>query len=99
MPKTRVISLRDTEAVAAAKADGTFVRIDRQTNWGNPFRLHKNTAAGRARAIEQYRAWIATEADLLNALPTLQGKTLACWCAPKPCHGDVLAALADAEDA
>ena len=26
----------------------------------------------------------------------LKGKTLACWCAPLACHGDILAELADA---
>ena len=29
-------------------------------------------------------------------LGELRGKRLACYCAPLPCHGDVLAALADA---
>lgn len=28
------------------------------------------------------------------ALPELAGKTLGCWCAPRPCHGDVLVRLA-----
>ena len=31
---------------------------------------------------------------MLN-LPELKDKTLACWCKPKACHGDVLAKLAD----
>lgn len=26
-------------------------------------------------------------------LEPLRGKTLACWCAPEPCHGDVIAEL------
>jgi hypothetical protein len=28
-------------------------------------------------------------------VPELRGRTLACWCAPELCHGDVLAELAD----
>ncbi len=28
------------------------------------------------------------------SIKALHGKTLACWCAPKPCHGDVLAKIA-----
>ncbi len=31
----------------------------------------------------------------MKALPELKDKTIACWCHPKACHGDVLAALAD----
>lgn len=92
----RVINLRDTAAVTAAQKDGTFVRIDRTTRWGNPFRM--TTEADRATVIAQYRVWIATESDLLDALPTLRGKSLACWCAPRPCHGDVLVALVEGGD-
>jgi hypothetical protein len=29
-------------------------------------------------------------------VPALRGKTLACWCVPELCHGDILAELADA---
>jgi hypothetical protein len=28
-------------------------------------------------------------------LHELRGKDLVCWCAPKPCHGDVLLRLAN----
>jgi Domain of unknown function (DUF4326) len=31
----------------------------------------------------------------MTALPELRGKTLVCWCAPLPCHGDVLVELAN----
>ena len=36
-----------------------------------------------------------TRPDLLARLGELRGKRLACWCAPKSCHGDVLAELAE----
>lgn len=36
--------------------------------------------------------------ELLALVPELRGRALACWCAPEPCHGDVLAELADASD-
>jgi hypothetical protein len=32
----------------------------------------------------------------MAALPELRGKRLVCYCHPLPCHGDVLAELADA---
>jgi len=64
----------------------------------------------RAAAVENYRAWLAGDdfngmvparsADrdaLLQALPSLRGKNLACWCSlDGPCHADVLLELANA---
>ena len=32
----------------------------------------------------------------MAALPELRSKDLVCWCAPKPCHADVLLELANA---
>jgi len=29
------------------------------------------------------------------ALPELKGKRLGCWCAPLPCHGDILRELCE----
>ena len=34
--------------------------------------------------------------DIYNRIPELRGKTLVCWCSPEPCHGDILAKLANA---
>jgi hypothetical protein len=39
---------------------------------------------------------LVTRPDLVAQLPELRSKTLACWCKPGPCHGDVIARLADA---
>ncbi|MEZ5184769.1 MAG: DUF4326 domain-containing protein [Candidatus Nanopelagicales bacterium] len=71
--------------------DGDVVRIDRRTEWGNPYRIGPD--GNRARVIEAYRLWIGTRPDLLERLPELAGKRLACWCAPRACHGDVLGEL------
>jgi hypothetical protein len=54
----------------------------------------------REKAIEAFRAdlqlRIATgDEQLIRDLAALSGKTLGCWCSPKPCHGDVLAKAAD----
>ncbi|MER6289893.1 DUF4326 domain-containing protein [Streptomyces sviceus] len=43
----------------------------------------------RAEVMAKYRP------DLLALLPGLRGKALACWCAPEPCHAEVLAELAE----
>lgn len=69
------------------------VRIDRQTEWGNPFVMGRD--GDRAEVIEKYRKWILTQPRLLGKIKTLKGKTLGCWCSPAACHGDVLAELAD----
>ncbi len=67
------------------------VRIDRRTKWGNPFIIGADGT--REQVIAQYRSWVLTQPSLLNDLPELIGKDLACWCAPLPCHGDVLLEL------
>lgn len=64
------------------------------SDWANPFRAQK--VGGAERAVELYRAWLLTDRpDLLARLPELRGRTLACWCKTGPCHGQVLAELAD----
>jgi Domain of unknown function (DUF4326) len=52
----------------------------------------------RDQVIAKYRLWLWAEIkagriDLAN-LAALHGKTLGCWCAPKRCHGEVLARAA-----
>ena len=68
------------------------IRIDRATMWGNPFII--GVHGTRAEVIEQYRIWlwnrISDGSITIAQLTTLHGKTLACHCAPKACHGDVL---------
>jgi hypothetical protein len=66
------------------------VYIGKSSKWANPF-----TKGTRRELVEQYRAWVVQQPDLMAALPELKGKTLGCWCKPKPCHGDVLAELAE----
>lgn len=70
------------------------VFIGRPSKWGNPFVIGRDGT--RARVIERYREWLAGQPELLAALPELRGKVLGCFCAPLACHGDVLAALANA---
>ena len=74
------------------------VYIGRPTKWGNPFYLTaplRRNAAARAAVIEKYEAWLKTQPELLVALGELRGKVLGCYCAPLPCHGDVLLRIAN----
>ncbi|MFF8972657.1 DUF4326 domain-containing protein [Streptomyces sp. NPDC014995] len=50
----------------------------------------------RAEVMARYRARLLERPELLELVPGLRGKTLACWCAPELCHADVLAELAEA---
>jgi hypothetical protein len=68
--------------------------VDRTTRWGNPFYARE---LGRSEAIEQYARYLLTQPELLAALPELAGRPLLCWCAPLPCHADVLLWLANGD--
>lgn len=70
------------------------VYIGRGSIWGNPYKL--TSEDNRNKVIEEYRKHLweqlktgdITKQDLL----ALDGKTLGCFCKPKKCHGDVIAA-------
>ena len=72
------------------------VLIDRRTRWGNPYRIAPDRS--REQAIARYRAdlWRRIRAGEigLEELAELDGRWLACWCDPLPCHGHVLARAA-----
>lgn len=71
--------------------DGFDLYIGRGSIWGNPFRLaDPKDDVERAQVIEQYEQYLLSQPALMAQLPTLLGKRLGCYCAPKPCHGDVL---------
>jgi hypothetical protein len=61
------------------------------SRWANPFPIGRDT---REAVIAQYRRWLCDQPELVAALPELRGRDLVCWCAPLPCHGDVLLVLA-----
>jgi hypothetical protein len=70
------------------------VRIDRSTEWGNPFRVGPD--GDRQDVIRKYAEWIQRQPDLVErAKRELRGKVLACHCAPLPCHGHILAKIAN----
>jgi hypothetical protein len=63
------------------------------TKWGNPYVIGRD--GNRDQVILLYERYLPTRPDLMAEVPTLRGKRLGCHCAPLPCHGDVLAKLAD----
>ena len=95
-----VVSLRkghDSTLRSWCSEVGLLERVDRQTKYGNPYEL-ANTADDQARATvcERYaNEHLASSPDLVEAAKSLRGRALACWCAPKQCHADTLAAIAN----
>jgi uncharacterized protein DUF4326 len=73
------------------------VYIGRPSKWGNPYRIGRD--GDRDRVIDLYEEWLPTQPDLMAALHELRGMVLGCWCAPRRCHGDPLARLANARAA
>jgi hypothetical protein len=87
------------------------VKVDRSTNWGNPFKLHGDGYPMTPEiAVKLFRDLIAEQGGYVTSpdprrgvLVTvddirreLRGKNLACWCKPgTPCHADVLLELAN----
>ena len=67
------------------------VYIGRGSKWGNPYPI--TATQDRETVIAKYREYILSKPELLRDLHELKGKTLGCFCKPKPCHGDVLVEL------
>lgn len=69
------------------------IYVGRGSKWGNPFIIGPD--GNRADVIEKYRDYalecIETAPDWLDGLKGKDG--LVCYCAPLPCHGDVLLEL------
>lgn len=69
------------------------VSMGRGSKWGNPFVIGPD--GDRATVIARHARWLRDQHHLLRALPELRGRTLVCFCAPRPCHGDLLWRLAN----
>ena len=78
------------------------IYVGRPGKWGNLFRVSK--ACSQGEAVAKHKAWIEEQISLGNVgfgdgfkynLEELRGFDLVCWCAPLPCHADVLLELAN----
>ncbi|MGC1214122.1 MAG: DUF4326 domain-containing protein [Micromonospora sp.] len=93
--ETVVVSMRSHgNLIAWAEAEGLYERVDRRTQWGNPFEMPAD--GDRATVIANYQwYYLPYKPSLTAKVHSLKGKALGCWCAPEECHGDVLAELAE----
>ena len=71
-----------------AKITGRFARIDRNSDWGNPFEMPAD--GDRDTVCDSYEIFFRRKFSLHDPLEQLNGKVLGCWCYPKRCHGDYL---------
>ena len=79
------------------------VYVGRPTKWGNPYThlpinpKYADTCikvATREDAVKKYKETLPR--FIYDLAPVeLKGKDLVCWCAPKPCHADVLLEIAN----
>lgn len=79
--------------------DPPYFYIGRPDPLGNPYKIGDHGT--RSEVIEKYKVWlremyvsdskVRTAVERLVSLH-LEGRsiTLVCWCAPAPCHGDVI---------
>lgn len=78
---------------------GDVVYIGRPSPLGNPFKLEPNMKKGST--LAKYEEWLRLKISLndkevcdeLNRLYYMaqeRALVLGCWCAPYPCHGDII---------
>ena len=93
--EAQALALEQGTRVVHLKIEDYTWRIDRQSAWGNPYVL-SNTRSAQARAacLLSYVRELKTCPNILADAGKLRGEVLGCWCAPRLCHGDVLATLA-----
>lgn len=80
--------------VVHCKRDSYNEYVGRPSEWGNPFKL--TNEGDRESVLAKYRAWLMKQTKLVErAKQQLKFQVLGCWCAPRACHGDVLAEIAN----
>jgi len=76
------------------KDKGLLTEADRKTEWGNPFILDED--GDRDTVVRNFEEhFLPYKPSLLKELPNMKGVAWGCWCAPQPCHCDVLKRVAE----
>jgi hypothetical protein len=78
------------------------IYVGRPSKWGNPFKIggwyNGKRIKTRMEAVSVHKDWLLNSdmgQHLLEDIGELRGKDLVCFCAPLPCHADVLLELAN----
>ena len=70
------------------------VYVGRPSEWGNCYKIGRD--GNRTEVIAKYLGDILRSPGLRRRIRReLRGKHLVCWCAPAPCHADVLLVIAN----
>ncbi len=68
---------------------------EKDSIWCNPYKINKD--GNRDDVLNKYEIYIRNKLEkdesLQNELKKLKNKNLGCWCAPEPCHGNILVKL------
>lgn len=73
-----------------AQDNNKYARVDRFTDWGNPFELGKD--GNRDEVCDAYaNHYFPFKKSLHGQLHSLSGRVLGCHCHPQRCHGHFLA--------
>lgn len=73
------------------------IYVGRPSFFGNPYEVRDY---GHKRAVLLYIRWIMADGQKKvrdKAREVLKGRDLLCWCAPEPCHAEVLLRIANSE--
>lgn len=103
MRHPRVFSARDPRAPKGALYVGrgrdprTGVRVKLPVDLGNPFRFEDHGAEAMRLFLDHLGGGHFGRAIVAYVVRELPGVDLLCWCAPRPCHAEVYARLADGE--
>jgi hypothetical protein len=94
--KTKLINVGFGRRV---RSDAVYIGRRHGGEWGNPFEVGRHGT--REEVIWKYEDWMRsrmrTDPALRERVRGLYGKTLACHCVPKRCHGEVLVRLCTEE--
>ena len=92
--KYRVLNIRNFEG--ELDNSNVYVGRGRGSKFGNPYPVNKG---GRESAIAKFELLVDNDPRFIELIrKELKGKNLVCWCAPLPCHADILLEIANKKE-
>lgn len=92
--RTYVVNHKTTKTYDVYIGRDNFYAKLAKSKWFNPFKEGKDGT--RQEVIRKYYFdHLLKQPNLIDNVCELTNKSLGCWCYPLPCHGDVLAILAN----
>ncbi len=100
--QTVVANMRSDHALIEwAESRGIFARVDRKSQWGNPFEMDspgkQDRDGDRDFVCESFELYLNRKLSLQKQFRDLRGKVIACWCHPLRCHAHFIAKCVNEE--